>query len=215
LQNIIIFGIFFAKFLLKWVSKMKKKRISKPQGALLFVIIFVALACEPEHSTEANHPNPIGTNKENIWQQTALDTFSVIALAASPNGSIFAATCSDGIFRSTDRGASWTSVSPYCSQVIAIREDGDIFAEIGAVILRSMDNGATWKMLGSPTRPVTSCVFNATGEIFVSGVRHDESRGGIHHSNDNGNHWQTIFPDSISVYALALINRERYLQEQD
>jgi photosystem II stability/assembly factor-like uncharacterized protein len=176
-------------------------KLNSPNLIILAVVIFAAFGCEQKTTIETDkEPN----NEENIWQQTALDTFSIIALAASPHGSIFAATCSNGMFRSMDRGASWTSVSKYCTKVIAIRENGDIFAEIGSVILRSMDNGATWKMLGAPASSITSCVFNTAGEIFVGSVRHDESRGGIYRSNDNGVTWLKIFPDSISVYALAI-----------
>jgi photosystem II stability/assembly factor-like uncharacterized protein len=176
-------------------------KLNSPNLIILAVVIFAAFGCEQKTTIETDkEPN----NEENIWQQTALDTFSIIALAASPHGSIFAATCSNGMFRSMDRGASWTSVSKYCTKVIAIRENGDIFAEIGSVILRSMDNGATWKMLGAPASSITSCVFNTAGEIFVGSIRGDESRGGIYRSNDNGVTWLKIFPDSISVYALAI-----------
>jgi photosystem II stability/assembly factor-like uncharacterized protein len=179
-------------------------KLNSPNLIILAVVILAAFGCEQKITIETDkEPN----NEENIWQQTALDTFSVIALATSPNGSIFAATCSNGMFRSMDRGASWTSVSKYCTKVIAIRENGDIFAEIGSIILRSMDNGATWKMLGAPASSITSCVFNTAGEIFVGSLRGDESRGGIYRSNDNGVTWLKIFPDSISVYALA-INKE-------
>lgn len=190
----------------------------KPQFAVSFLkfiiallaITFAAFGCEQKTTVEANkEPN----NEESIWQQTALDTFSVIALAAIPDGSILAATCSNGIFRSMDRGESWISISKGCVTTFAIRDNGDIFATLQAGyvgnnnLLRSTDNGATWKLLRAPANSITRCVFNAAGEIFVGSLRHDESRGGIYRSNDNGVTWLKIFPDSVGVNALA-INKE-------
>jgi photosystem II stability/assembly factor-like uncharacterized protein len=109
-----------------------------------------------------------------------------------------------------DRGESWTFVSKGCAATFTIRDNGDIFATLQAGymgsnnILRSMDNGATWKLLRAPANSITRCAFNAAGEIFVGSIRHDESRGGIYRSNDNGEHWLNIFPDSVSVKALAI-----------
>jgi photosystem II stability/assembly factor-like uncharacterized protein len=187
----------------------------KPQFAVsllkfiiaLLAITFAAFGCEQKNTVEANKET---NNEESLWQQTALDTFSIEALAASPDGSILAGTCGNGIFRSMDRGESWISVSKGCAVTFAIRDNGDIFATLQAGymgsnnLLRSVDNGATWKLLGAPANSITRCVFNAAGEIFVGSVRHDESRGGIYRSNDNGVTWLKIFPDSISVNALAI-----------
>jgi ligand-binding sensor domain-containing protein len=185
-------------------------KVNLPKLIILAAITFAAFGCEQKNTVEENKE----TNKEeSIWQQTALDTFSIEALAVGSDGSILAGTCGNGIFRSMDRGESWISVSKGCAVTFAIRDNGDIFATLQAGymgsnnLLRSMDNGATWKLLGAPANSITRCVFNAAGEIFVSGLRHDESRGGIYRSVDNGDHWLKIFPDSVSVNALA-VNKE-------
>jgi len=131
------------------------------------------------------------------------------SLAANSSGSVFSASsCSNPIYRSTDRGTTWVSVFPSaCVKTLAINGNGEIFGVGGIGILRSTDNGESWFTslvlgFGVDLRPIA---FNASGEIFVGSVYHDEAVGGIYRSVDNGDTWvQTSFPDTMAALVLAI-----------
>lgn len=170
--------------------------------SILFVLAFAIINCEHGNPADSNGKEPM----EVTWQQTALDSLRIRALAANAKGDVFAATCRHqmtNIFRSSDQGATWDSLSRSCTRVLGINSRGDIFAGHIAII-RSTDNGQTWEVLSLGSGDVSCIAFNRSGDIFAGGIEHDEAIGGIFRSRDNGDTWTRMsFPDSTGG-ALAL-----------
>jgi ligand-binding sensor domain-containing protein len=87
-------------------------------------------------------------------------------------GHIFAGTWNDGIFRSTDNGATWDSAGPEDTAIrsIAINCLGHIFAGTdGEGIFRSTDNGENWTQVNSGliNAWIRCLASNSLGDIFA------------------------------------------------
>jgi hypothetical protein len=91
-------------------------------------------------------------NGARAWQMSAFPDSAppVMSLAVSPNfehdGSLFAGTEAEGLYRSTDRGATWAALNLPAASISALvfRAAGDILAATDAGVFRSQDLGDTW-----------------------------------------------------------------------
>lgn len=140
----------------------------------------------------------ISTNGGTSWTQTPLTSVYVTCLATEAD-TIYAGDghyCT-GIYRSTDKGASWLNVTSICVNGIAINSKGVIFATSGtAGAYRSSDEGSTWQQINSGlTNNGTAIVIDATDRIFVgtqtnvyTGVQGD----GVFRSTNNGDSWTAV-----------------------
>jgi photosystem II stability/assembly factor-like uncharacterized protein len=148
------------------------------------------------------------TTRGNSWS-TALAGYTprkVNALAVSPaaasDHTVLAATTFDGVFKSTNDGASWTAANgsmgayaQYTWQLAfspAFASDHTIFtANTEKLAAKSSDGGATWTWLtGSGMSPYGRAVAvspNYAGDrtLFLS-----EAFAGMHKSTDGGVTWQ-------------------------
>jgi photosystem II stability/assembly factor-like uncharacterized protein len=124
------------------------------------------------------------------WEHLTGETsaLGIRSLMVNQGGDIFAGSEANGIYRSTDNGNNWTSVSLtiYGVQTLVKNSDGDIFAgtwENG--IYRSKDNGETWlaEDYGLNNIQVWEMAINQEDKIFAA------TRGGVYRSTDNGEHW--------------------------
>ena len=131
------------------------------------------------------------------------DTFSLRRgeLAISSDGSTLIAGFQDqyaggleGLFKSTDRGATWTrlaEVPQYCStrcwynHVLAIHpQNSDILYAGGVDLVRSMDGGATWQSMRSIGNGASlhvdqhALLFDSAGHLLVG------NDGGVYRSPD-------------------------------
>jgi len=184
-----------------------KHRLSSQAFLLLLVIALTVLSCEQKNTIENN------SDKEIVWQQTALDSLRIFSLAAHPTAGVIAGSCAAPMYRSVDRGDSWIPLLPACPGSIAINATGEFFLANGGAIRRSNDNGKTWTSLSSGFFRVNlkAIAFNNHGEIFASSLTSDETRGGIYRSINNGDAWiRTNFPDSIGPRALAINSKGGY-----
>jgi len=200
LSNVLNLNCLYEKAsLLRGNDKMKHKVNQPLLIFVMFAIAFAAFNCDEK---------PTDSNGDAIaWQQTALDSLEITALATHPSVGIVAGGCGP-MFRSVDRGNSWTFLRRACLRSIGINSNGHIFLVGGSGIVRSTDMGETWALLGV-SRTRGTCLgpiaFNASGEIFVGSGPTDESSGGIYRSVDNGDTWTlTSFPDSLGAGALAI-----------
>ena len=130
--------------------------------------------------------------QELYWRQTNGPFGGEIrALAVNASGHIFAGVWAGGIFRSTDDGASWTSLRDPQRSIysLAVNNLGHIFAVVSVTdgrILRSTNNGDSWTRAdsGIPGSDVTSIFSQRNGDLYVG-----TPGSGIFRSTDNGMFW--------------------------
>ena len=138
------------------------------------------------------------------WQVAALDTPAplVTALVASPNfakdGTLLAATVQDGIFRSTDRGVTWTgwNFGLYDPNInaLAFTDSQTIFAGTESGIFRSSNAGHSWRDLDFPIdcAPVVCLAVSRDGTIYAG-----TELKGLQVSCDEGSTWEGLIEGTV------------------
>jgi photosystem II stability/assembly factor-like uncharacterized protein len=150
------------------------------------------LAADGEHTTPFNG----GLNSGGAFALTSIGTYVI-------------ASTSDGLYRTTDRGASWTHVADVSTwmQASYAELDGTLFTAAGA-LYRSSDSGASWTMIGPeydfdwegpPYRSDITGVAADDDAVYVGAGSYLSGKGasgwasgGIFASNDNGITWREI-----------------------
>jgi hypothetical protein len=148
------------------------------------------------------------------WERCPLpDATYVTSLVVDNGGAIFAGTYS-GIFRSTDRGATWTPANNGLTTTIiltmATGRNGEIFA--GALkggtnaggIFRSTDRGNSWTDIsnGMANRSIHAIGMARNGDLYA-GVYRNGTSTGFYRSTDNGESWSPSSLENAGVLALA------------
>jgi len=193
---------------------MQKVKRSCELSAILTILCLAGMACK-----DGPVEPPDNSDKEIVWQQTALDSLPIYDLANSPGVGIFAAPSVFGeLALTSDAGRSWTQLGRREIGKLAISPNGDIFAVTpaaigGGLFLRSTDNGRTWgDHIGPNGANISAIAFNHNQELFIGSRITDESLGGIYKSSDNGETWAKLnLPDSISLGAIAFPEPEAIL----
>jgi photosystem II stability/assembly factor-like uncharacterized protein len=138
------------------------------------------------------------------WEVADLDSPApqVTALAVSPNfakdGTVLATTLQDGIFRSSDRGVSWTgwNFGLYDPNINALTfaESQTIFAGTQSGIFRSSNAGRSWRDLDFPIdcAPVVCLAVSRDGTIYAG----TETKG-LHVSRDGGKTWAGLTEGAV------------------
>ena len=132
------------------------------------------------------------------WERIGPDGGSVCALAASPSQprTIYAGAADfGGVFRSLDRGLTWSfaghGLGPRaaCSLAVDARNSSLVWAVAGGQIFRSADGGANWRPLASP-EPAAYLVAllahpNKPRRLLLASVNR------VWRSEDGGSSWQS------------------------
>ena len=115
---------------------------------------------------------------QNVWAgaNQGLPNNRVMALAASLDGTLAAATWGGGVALSTDRGASWSAMasglaSPYVRAVAfspTYPGDRTLYAGTNMGAYRSSNGGASWTLLGTPADVLAAT--DITGFAITGGV---------------------------------------------
>ena len=136
------------------------------------------------------------------WLQTGLQNGCIRSLAASPENTIFAAG-DNGIYRSTDDGITWVSVSNFGSRSIAVNENGKIYAARFGGLNYSSDNGNTWLPTGLTEGNIIAVAVKKFGYVFAG-----RWGDGVLTSTNNGttwNHWS----EGLSGFIAFILQRAK------
>jgi photosystem II stability/assembly factor-like uncharacterized protein len=117
---------------------------------------------------------------------------SVTSITVNPaNSYVFVGTRTNGIYRSTNHGVSWTNVGFGHSWVGCLYADqrGNVYCRNGSAYYRSTDNGTSWQQIFSADYAY-SFIESPSG-ILIVGVD-----GGVYRSTDNGTTW--LNPPSLT-----------------
>jgi len=130
-----------------------------------------------------------------------LNQANVNALVTTASGTILAGTM-NGIYRSTNFGASWTRVTTNYGFSFA-KHGSTLYAGTSQGVFRSTNDGATWT--AANTGMGFSWIYAMTAIPNGSGVTLFAGAGGVLRSTDNGATWTPASNGltSIGVYALT------------
>lgn len=126
------------------------------------------------------------------WIQcnSGLNNLNVAALAYDQLNNEFAGTA-NGLFKSTDLGIHWSSLSsPAVGGIttLAVNPNNDIFMGDSGHVWRTTDHGASWTNVCSWSSPVISVItVSSATSLFVG-----DANNGIHRSLDNGATWTAV-----------------------
>ena len=132
-------------------------------------------------------------------------------------GSIFAGTAVNGIFKSSDAGATWTQSNNGIAAGVAIYSltvrGTDLIAGTGSGVYLSSDNGASWSPRSSGLPAGQARTVAAQGNTFITAIYVPNVSRGVFISTNNGTSWspydgriglnavRTLVVSGNSVYA--------------
>lgn len=148
------------------------------------------------------------------WRRLAgLDDEPLVSVL--PVGStLLAGTAGHGLWRTTDGGASWHSVSELRGEYVTLlapdpAHGNRVYARGRAGLFRSDDTGATWTRLASALeREIVNTIWFESGRLLVG-----TAGGGIWWSADDGATWnaaQVENPRRRAVLALLRVGKTLY-----
>jgi hypothetical protein len=126
------------------------------------------------------------------WQHLS-DLLSVTDIIVHPSG-ILATSASGGVYRSSDTGKTWRSIS--MSGRIALSPDGKLLAAQKPYLYQATGMDTPWGTLGVPsyfTYKVLAIAVSPTGEIYCGTERGTQmAHGGLTYSTDGGMNFSPI-----------------------
>ena len=123
--------------------------------------------------------------------------YEVASVAINPYNHIFVAAYTQGVYRSTDNGATWSLIGFQNNwlKVLEINSNGVIFAGTDVGLFRSSDNGNNWTQITDfQVRDVT---FDKNGFVYVSTDK-------VYRSTNNGDNWTEISTGLPDAYINSL-----------
>ena len=148
----------------------------------------------------------ITVNGEGVWTPTAGPDGGTITAFLQVGASLFAGTEGDGIFRTNNNGATWTSINQGLGngfvRAFAVDSGGAIVAGTDGGAFRSIDNGNTWTGLNSglPSFGVRALVLSLN-TVFAG-----TDGGGIFRLNSATNSWTAVNTNLSNPTIRALVN---------
>jgi hypothetical protein len=148
--------------------------------------------------------------------ESGLNTVWVKSLAIDPanTATLYAGTYSDGVFKSTDAGRTWSGnpafpPAPVNALAVDPLNTSTVYAATDFAVFRSTDGGATWPDSALIGSRVTSLALDPmTPSTIYAGVEQNSySSGGVFKSTDGGISWtetglgETVFSLAISPSA--------------
>src|SRR5579864_2099149 len=147
-----------------------------------------------------------------------------LALTAGGEGIVWACTAGDGVWKSLDRGRSWTQLglTPLDGYRAVVTDPLDpywVYAYGSAGVAKSEDGGATWRSTYSHPVQALAVSDSIFGGVYLAGPDLGFGHGGVIQRSSDGVTWSpvsslpspldgpyqlTVFPgDNMDVYAPA------------
>lgn len=147
---------------------------------------------------------PKAAAQELVWERTnGLYGGNVQTLFATPNGTLYAGTWGNGVFRSNNSGNLWeeSSVGLTNLHVSSLSASGPtLYAGTSGGVFRSNDGGNSWTPAGLRNRQVNSLLVSES--TLYAGTS-----DGIFRSDDSGESWierdTRTYKSKSKVYVLA------------
>jgi photosystem II stability/assembly factor-like uncharacterized protein len=137
------------------------------------------------------------SNSSSSWtaKNSGITNLNVRAIAIKSDGTLFAGTYGNGVFRSSDGGESWIPINKglYYMDIRKIsftnQENFLLAATYGGGIYRSGDNGASWVKMNTGLKSlfINDLAMNGAGVIFAA-----TDGQGIMQSIDHGATWRDL-----------------------
>jgi hypothetical protein len=165
----------------------------------LLAVLLCASGCG-RHSATGPGPQPGGSLVH--WQDTDGPRAAVMLSLVVTTRGTWLTGVEGGIFRSTDRGASWQRVARagYVRSLLAARTDS-VWAGVESAIELSTDDGLTWHPIGTPSvDAITGLAFGPGGSLYCG------TQNGVFVSGDRGVTWRAFNTglSSANVECLAV-----------
>jgi hypothetical protein len=141
-------------------------------------------------------------------------------LAVHPDGTLFAAYPGEPLYRSSDRGSTWTALAPAQGFMsVAVTAGGSLLAatRLGEV-WRSTDRGATWSLVVSTGDCCYTILEVVAGPLGGAAV---VTNSGVLLGENDGTTWESFLPtsgrvafapDEHSLYVATGTGVERWLE---
>lgn len=173
------------------------------------VMARVALAlivfCCPSVRAEVNTPSVPVAQTDATGSPLDQQSASIQALTASGKNLVYAGSFGHGIFRSEDRGATWTKsgqgVTDPFILCMTTTQDGTVYAgTFRGGVFRSRDQGKTWQAVNEGLKRHEIKALLATGDNLYAGTAN-----GAYRLDHGGDHWSVVTSglDDILVHTLA------------
>jgi photosystem II stability/assembly factor-like uncharacterized protein len=137
------------------------------------------------------------TNGGTTWTLCRNDDFAS-AIALDDTGALFF-NGEAGVYRSTDNGDNWASVSAGLPaalfNALKILPDGSLFLGTGAGIYRSSDGGTSWARTATGLiDTVVRCIAVNSHGVLFAGTKMNKypAGGGVYRSKDRGETWAAM-----------------------
>jgi len=145
--------------------------------------LFISVACLFSCSTIFSQTN--------FWKPANGPSGDVVGSLTVGSHNVIYSGSTDGIYRSTDHGNSWSSfaLQGMSTPVICISAAGTFFTSLpDSVVHRSTDSGKTWASTSMGAFQLQSLTADPNGDIFAV-----EWMAGAFRSTDDGITWTSIF----------------------
>jgi hypothetical protein len=147
-----------------------------------------------------------------LWPESLKGQWINVRVIIVDANQILAGTWNNFIFRSTDRGHSWSQLkSGLASGTInafSISQNGLIYAadDMGG-IFTSLDSGITWKALALPNGFFAAYSILSSQNSLLAGVTGvNATVPSVAKSTDGGRTWRYVVPHNANAYPLHLLD---------
>ena len=158
--------------------------------------------------------NAVNTGLTTVLNPIDVPTLEVDALAIDTSGNIYASTNEAGVFKSTDRGATWARVNtglpayPFVGPLAIDPWSNTVYAgaDVAGGVFKSTDGGATWSAVNTGLNDL-GVVRLAIDPTLSNTVYAGTWGAGVFKSTDGGAAWSAVntgLPDPFFVQGLAI-----------